>query len=124
MNLYGWIKTRTRAKSEDMIAFVPSICPSIDHPQFALIQTLVKTTAKPAKPLAHNLVSNRFQHRIIKSKSLFCTVLQFIYFCQFYPDQGFSNVCLISNLHKFSVIIFHRQIGGISARQEISFGGT
>ena len=60
VNLYGWIKTRTRAKSKDMIAFVPSICPSIDHPQFALIQTLVKTTAKPAKtqPFVHNLVSN------------------------------------------------------------------
>ena len=45
----GWIKTRTRAKSEDMIAFVPSICPSVDHSQFALIQTLVKTAAKPVK---------------------------------------------------------------------------
>ena len=32
-----------------MIAFVPSICPSFDHSQFTLIQTLVKTAAKPAK---------------------------------------------------------------------------
>ena len=36
----------------------------------------------------------------------------------FCPDQGFSNVCLISHLHKFAVIIFQRQSGGIS-RQEM-----
>ena len=36
-------------KKGDMIAFVPSICPSIDHSQFVLIQTLAKTPAKPDK---------------------------------------------------------------------------
>ena len=139
-----YIKIKTSVKTLDTIAFVPSICFINWASQFPLIQTLVKSSAKQtrhARLLYNNnlivptiLSPRRSKSNVARKKGkgiglrlilkfsisirnpLVCPKVYFL--LPFCPDQGFSNICLISHLHKFAVIIFQRQSGGIS-RQEM-----